>query len=232
MRRSGNYLCSMMLLVGWLARAQALRPPAIASISVCSANGAGGPGSCLSGSFDTTQIVLAPDGSNPINKYSGMAGVSDEHQSIFSPGTLQTNNDYLFFVATHTDLNTDTGVVVLSGGAGPNKNGQWTFDFPKADGYDSYPSGFGQIFLSAVGRDCPTVPDGNPAHQDQTFDLNYAAPGSVVVDPTSGAGDLLMLYEGTNTCFGVASGARSANLLHGGRRHVSRLWPYLAHLSC
>ncbi|MDQ2946514.1 MAG: IPT/TIG domain-containing protein, partial [Acidobacteriota bacterium] len=87
--------------------------------------------------------------------------------------------------------------------------GQWTFDFAKTDGYGSYPAGFGQIFLAPVGSGCPTVPDGNPAHQDQTFDLNYAAPGSVVIDSSSGPGNLLMIYEGTNTCFGVAGGPRS-----------------------
>jgi hypothetical protein len=56
---------------------------------------------------------------------------------------------------------------------------------------------------------CPVVADGNAAHQDQTFDLNYAAPGSIVLDPTSPAGNLLMVYEGTITCFGQTGGTRS-----------------------
>jgi hypothetical protein len=169
--------------------------------------GAGGQSSCPSGTFDTHQIVLAPDGSgNAINAY-GPGAASDEHSSIFSPGTLGSNNDYLFFVASGTSLNPDIGMTVLSGGAGPGNNGQWTFDFARADNYGSYSAGYGTVFLvPTVQNRCRTVGDGNPSHQDQTFDLNYAAPGSVVTDPTSAAGSLLMIYEGTSTCFGSTGG--------------------------
>ena len=111
------------------AFAQSTHPPAITSITVCSATGTGGAGSCPAGSFDTYQIVLAPDGSgNAINSYGGLRGTSDEHRSVFSPGTLQNNTDYLFFVATSAKLTADTGVVVLSSGSGPGKNGQWTLE--------------------------------------------------------------------------------------------------------
>ena len=214
----------IVMLLGSAATAQqsragslrdaAVHPPGITSISVCSPAGSGGAGSspagtCPAGSQDTHQLVLGPDGSS-INKFVN-GGISDEHSSVFSPGTLQNSGDYLFFVATRSSLNSDTGLLVLSGGSGPNQNGQWTFDFPNADGYGSYPAGFGQIFLSAVGRGCPSVADGNPVHQDQTFDLNYAAPGSVVKDPTAPPGSLLMIYEGTNTCFGTTGGPRSNN---------------------
>ena len=187
-------------------------PPAIVSISVCSLHGAGGAGSCPSGSFDTHQIVLAPDGSgNAINTY-GVGTTSDEHSSVFSPGTLQGNRDYLFFVAAATKLSVDIGLVVLSGGSGPDKNSQWTFDFPKADDYGQYASGFGHIFIApTVEAFCPTVADGNPAHQDKTFDLTYAAPGSLVKDPTSAAGSLLMIYESVNTCVGSTGGRRPTN---------------------
>src|ERR1700740_368923 len=41
----------------------------IASITVCSPNGAGGQGSCPNGSFDTHQAVLGPD-NGPVNKSS------------------------------------------------------------------------------------------------------------------------------------------------------------------
>jgi len=99
-------------------------------------------------------------------------------------------------------------VAVLSGGTGPDKTGKWTLDFPRTEGYGSYASGFGQVFNSAKGAGmCPTVADANPAHQDQTFDLHYAAPGSVVKDPTAPAGSLLMVYEGTNACIGNPGGA-------------------------
>lgn len=202
----------------------------IQSISICSPTGTGGAGSCPGGLFDTHQIVLAPDGSgSAINKFGGLGGISDEHQSIYAPGTLGTNTDYLFFAATRTTLNPDTGLVVLSG-AGPNPStGQWTLNYATVDGYDSFPSGSGQIFLSAVGRGCPTVADGNPVQQDPTFDLNYAAPGSVVPDPTAGPANLLMLYEGTNTCFGVVGGSRSSNfystIAAATSRDYGRTWP-------
>ena len=58
--------CAAVVLDGPRMIAQAPRPPAIVSISVCSPTGAGGQGSCPSGGFDTHQIVLAPDG-NSIN---------------------------------------------------------------------------------------------------------------------------------------------------------------------
>ena len=205
MRRFTNPLAVVLLLTGWMAHAQAPHPAPVVSISVCSANGGSGPGSCPSGSFDTHQIVLGPDG-NAINS-DGVGATSDEHSSVFSPGALGSNSDYLFFVASGTSLNPDIGMTVLSGGAGPGKNGQWTLDFARADNYGSYAAGFGTVFLAPTAQNrCPTVADGNPAHQDQTYDLNYAAPGSVVKDPTSAAGSLLMIYEGTNTCFGSSGG--------------------------
>jgi hypothetical protein len=46
-----------------------------------------------------------------------------------------------------------------------------------------------------------------PGKFDPTFDLNYADPGTVFLDPTNPfnlwGGNLLMLYEGTNRCVGV-----------------------------
>src|SRR5215468_6236933 len=76
-------------------------PPGIASISVCSPNGVGGKGSCPAGKLDTHQIVVGPDGKS-INNFGGVGGISDEHSSVFSPETLQSNSDYLFFVATRS----------------------------------------------------------------------------------------------------------------------------------
>jgi uncharacterized protein (TIGR03437 family) len=189
------------------AFAQTASPPAIASISVCSPTGGGGQGSCPAGSFDTQQLVLGPGGSSVNDSGLGVGPAPDEHSSVFAPGTLGTNQDYLFFLASPEGGHAAIGVAVLSGGAGPDKNGRWTLDFPRTDGYGSYASGFGQVFdPSTKGDVCPTVPDGNPAHQDQTFDMHYAAPGSVVKDPTAGPGALLMVYEGTNACIGNAGG--------------------------
>ena len=188
------------------------QPYSITSISVCSASGASGAGSCPAGSFDTHQIVLGPNGSSVNSSGLGVGPVPDEHSSVFAPGTLGTNQDYLFFLASPEGGHGEIGVAVLSGGSGPDKNGQWTLDFPRADGYGSYASGFGQVFNpSSRGDVCPIVADGNPAHQDQTFDMHYAAPGSVVKDPSAGPGALLMVYEGTNACIGNAGGPVLSN---------------------
>lgn len=198
---------TMIALRGPQALAQAPHPAAIVSISICSPTGAGGQGSCPSGSFDTHQIMLGPNGST-INKSALMTDpVPDQHSTVFAPGTLGNNQDYLFFVATSETGHAAIGMTVLSGGAGPNNRGQWSLDFPKADGYGSYSGGFGQVFNpSTRGGACPTVADGNPAHQDQTFDMHYAAGGSIVKDPTAASGALLMVYEGTNACIGNAGG--------------------------
>jgi uncharacterized protein (TIGR03437 family) len=184
-------------------------PLAIASISVCGPTGTGGSGTCPSGSFDTHQIVLGPDGTGSVNGSSlGVGPAPDEHSTVFPPGALGTNPDYLFFLAS-TEKNPGIGVAVLSGGSGPDKTGRWTLDYPKLDGYGLYSSGFGQVFNAAGPLEsCPVIADGNPAHQDPTFDLNYAAPGSVVKDPTAAPGSLLMIYEGSNACIGSAGGTR------------------------
>lgn len=179
--------------------------PAITGISICSASGKGGAGSCPPGTRDTAQIVLSPNGGS-INAYNGMTGISDEHQTVFPPGALNGNKEYLFFVASRvTGGAPSTSVMALSGGAGPSASGQWTLDFAKTDGYGAYPNSvYSDIFTSAA-QDCPAVT--NAANQDQTFDLSYAAPGSVVPDPSGPAGSMLMIYEGTNTCLGGTGGS-------------------------
>src|ERR1022692_65603 len=77
--------------------AQGIRPPAIQSISTCSPAGSAGTASCSSGSFDTQQLVLGGSGSS-IDRTTGFGAVPDEHSSVFAPGTLGTNQDYLFFL--------------------------------------------------------------------------------------------------------------------------------------
>ena len=62
------------------------------------------------------------------------------------------------------------------------------------------------MFLSPTAQgQCPDTL-GQPANQDPTFDLAYAAPGSLFRDPTSESGRLLMIYEGTNACVGNPGG--------------------------
>lgn len=182
-------------------------PPPIVSMSVLDANG-----------VDTHRTVLAPKtvtscydpgspllrgpvpaGRCPINALDGMGEISDEMQTIFPPGGLGSNADYLFWEATRT-AGTATGAVVLSGGAGPDKDGTWTLRFTHKDRYGKYPSGWGPVFLPVSNGTCLAVPSPLSAmNQDDTFDLNYAAPGTVVADPTK-TGRLFMVYEGVNVC--------------------------------
>ncbi len=195
-----------------------VHPPPIASISICSPTGTGGQGSCPSGTSDSLQQVLGPNGGSINLSTLGVGPVPDEHSSVFAPGTLGTNSEYLFFLASPLGNNPGIGVSVLSGGSGPNKNGQWTLNLPVADGYGSYSGGYGQVFTNPFkNTNCPTVADGNPAHQDQTFDLNYAASGSVVKDPTGSSGSVLMIYEGTNNCIANAGGP----MLNNGDSYIS-----------
>ena len=198
------FICAFCALTTTLC---AQRPPSISSISVCSPTGTGGAGSCPSGNFDTHQLVLGPGGVSVNSSGLGVGAAPDEHSTVFAPGALGTNQDFLFFLASAESGHAGIGVAVLSGGSGPGKGGQWSLNVPSADGYGSYSGGFGQVFNpSSRGDTCPTVADGNPAHQDQTFDMHYAAPGSVVKDPTGAPGALLMVYEGTNACIGNAGG--------------------------
>ena len=203
-------LAAVLCLPGVHARTE--DKPVISSISVCSDVAGADQGSCETG-FDTHQIVLGPDGSS-INAYlSGL--ISDEHVSVFPPGGLQGNHDYLFFVAAGTPANENVGALILSGGSGPDENGQWTFDYPFADGYGDYPCvdgstdpcGFGHVFSEPVTEThCPLPLSGDPLDamgQDQTFDLEYAAPGSVVSNPAGPPGSLFMVYESVNHCVGL-----------------------------
>jgi len=186
---------------------------AIVSISVCSPDSLSGTldqGSCGLGTFDTHQLVLGPGGQS-VNSSPALGGgigvVPDEHSTVFGPNTLDANADYLFFLSTGLGGNAHIGVSVLSGGAGPDQNGQWTLKLPKADGYGAYSGGFGPVFNpSTKGSQCPAAPNGDPTLQDQTFDMHYASAGSIVKDPTAAPGSMLMVYEGTNACIGNPGG--------------------------
>jgi hypothetical protein len=147
--------------------------------------------------------------------------LADEHTTVFAPGTLPKQKDYLFFVTTATYVNTmsngnkhTSGVVVLSS-SGPDKDGKWTLDFASDYGYstkvgDGTPSGdgslcdtHGQVFRTPIVRGtCPTFPAGGT--EDSTFDLDYVGAGSVVIDPTNiGPRELLAIYNANNTCIGL-----------------------------
>ena len=173
------------------------------------------------------QEVLAPGDTESINLYGGLQSLTDEHVTIFPPGTLSPG--YLFFVASKTELQTtlqdqytgqtdqgESGLVALTS-TGPNTQGIWTLDY--AAKYGIYAQGKGQqrgdrnaqVFLSAMEHlMCPTLPD-------QTFDLNYAVGGSVLIDPTVGPNNnglyqdgMLYIYEGTNRCIDLTGVAGSS----------------------
>jgi hypothetical protein len=74
------------------------------------------------------------------------------------------------------------------------------------------PTTFSTVFLAPTPQgQCIAAAGGNAANQDPTFDLNYAAPGSIVRDPTAPDGSLLMIYEGTNTCIANPGGPKSGD---------------------
>lgn len=156
---------------------------------------------------DTQQLVLAPDGSG-INSLAGTT--TDQHSSIFPPGSLSSNAGYLFFVASGSKdaKNVSIGAMPLISvpGKDPAPNGQWTLREP--DDWGAYVTNncpppslstvHGDVFLAPHAlRKNSTCPTG-----DETFDLTYAAPGAVVADPTAPSGHLLMVYEGANGCIG------------------------------
>ena len=111
----------------------------------------------------------------------------DEHSSFLPPAT--DGGPYIFFEAARVGR---TGAVVLQ-----------TTRFKKfslAAGYNS-PVLFAPVQFNECAADA-----GLPADVDDEFDENYAAPGSVVQDPTLPAGNLMMIYEGENHCRSDASG--------------------------
>jgi hypothetical protein len=195
------------------AQGTPIHPPPIVSITVNDAADQPTDKPVLAPAKFTTcaaSRAVVPLGRCVINQYAHLAEISDEMQTIFPPGELGTNAGYLFWVAAHAN-NTANGALVLTGGAGPNAEGYWTLHFARKDGYGIYSSGPGPVLLPVANLNClniPTVPPPgqNPlaTYQDQTFDLNYAAPGTVVVDPTTPK-RLFMVYEGGNTCVGYAA---------------------------
>ncbi|HKD08853.1 MAG TPA: hypothetical protein VKB79_23325 [Bryobacteraceae bacterium] len=162
--------------------------------------------------LDPGQPVVGPDGSTPANISLNVGGATDEHSSVFPPHGLGKNQDYLFFVATPENGYPGFGMAVLSGGSGPDSAGKWTFNYPSADAYGVYSDSMGKAFFAQVFNSpghigtCPPSRTRRAEDQDQTFDLNYAAGGSVLTDPTDKPGSLLMVYEGTNGCIANAGG--------------------------
>jgi hypothetical protein len=187
------------LAITFVVGTSAASGSAIQAISICGAGTVANAG-CTNGTADTQQAVLAQGTGNPINSLVGAA--PDEHSSVLPIG----NAGYLFFLATGVNgVNPDVGAVALTATA-PSPTGQWSLGF--ASGYGQYPAGQGDVFLAPTAEVlCPR--HRNYKLQDRTFDLDYAAPGQVVADPTDRSGNrMLMVYEGANTCLGSTGGKR------------------------
>jgi len=161
---------------------------------------------------DASLPVLGPDTTTlGINQYVG-GGIADEHSTIFKPGTLGSNQPgYLFFVATPLPNNEHGTLVLNSSPNAPARYESWRLGYARE--YGNYGGAKGPVFSPAMAH--TTCPQPGPAGQDATFDLNYAGVSTVFLDPTNpkneGSGNLLMVYEGTNKCIGMASGPASQN---------------------
>ncbi|MGD0837604.1 MAG: hypothetical protein ABSB49_13260 [Polyangia bacterium] len=118
---------------------------------------------------------------------SGLATLPDEHTSFLPTGSSTT--DFLVFAASGTPSSGAgvTGALVLQ-----------TTDLVNF----TLASGFGVASLGNLVLDAPSAFTDCSFTGAGSFDQNYAAPGSVVHDPTLPSGNLVMLYEAEQHCFG------------------------------
>lgn len=195
---TGLCFLSTLQLNGQQGQAQR---PKISSITVCVPLLGKGSPNCPIG-VDTEQPVMSSEYPTLTINERYVRSAADEHSSVLPPNYLSNKQrDYLFFLASgYTHGNTDIGAMVLQS-KGPDKNGQWFMQ--SAAGYGDYgEGGYGTVFLAPVTESrCPAMPV-----PDETFDQGYAAPGTVIKDPTRPGQHLLMFYEGANTCIGAEPG--------------------------
>jgi hypothetical protein len=112
-----------------------------------------------------------------------LANLPDEHTTFMPPAS--PTGPYLLFGASNISRGGRFGAVVLQ--TTDLKN----FDFATALGYN----------LQVMTGPVPLLGQCNPTYVTE-FDGNYAAPGSVVQDPTLPAGNFIMIYEAENHCPG------------------------------
>jgi uncharacterized protein (TIGR03437 family) len=113
---------------------------------------------------------------------SQIPGLPDEHTTFIPPAS--PSGPYLVFGASNTGAGTTGGAVALE-----------TIDFINF----SLAASLG--YSTQVMTPPSAIDKCNPAYQTE-FDGNYAAPGSVVQDPTQPPGNLIMIYEAENHCPG------------------------------
>ena len=117
-----------------------------------------------------------------IGPVAGVDILPDEHSSFLPPAT--NGDPYTFFEAAR--VSGSTGAIVLQATSDLQT---WSL----AAGYTSPVLGSSKPFGQCAGA-------GDPPGLNDEFDENYAAPGSVLQDPTLPAGNLMMIYEGENHC--------------------------------
>lgn len=110
-----------------------------------------------------------------------LVDLPDEHTTFIPLGTGA--NDYLVFGASKLSGGTSGAVVLQTADLK-------TFEFAQGLGYAR------QVLSSPLAIDQCSAATG------AEFDQNYAAPGSVVQDPTLPPGNLIMIYEAENHCPG------------------------------
>jgi len=143
-------------------------------------SGSSGPPTISSFAVSADLTVMYP---NLLTDPNHLQDLPDEHSTFIPTGAGP--NSYLVFSASKVASGPTGGAVVLQ------TSDLQTFAF--ATGYNF------QVFVPPVAINaCNPTYDG--ASQ---FDENYAAPGSVVQDPTLPAGNFIMLYEAENHCPGT-----------------------------
>jgi len=124
------------------------------------------------------KTLTYPNSSSGANQ---LAGFADDHTTFFPPAA--SGAPYLVFGGASAGVGSDTwGAVVLQ------TTDLKTFDFAPGNNFPVLTS-------PNLFTDC------NPA-DDTEFDENYAAPGSVLQNPTLPAGNLMMIYHAENHCPG------------------------------
>ena len=167
--------CAMACAIVFAKSSSAALAPCGTPVDAIFANGFGvGP----SISAYANEFVLPPP--DATIKY-----LPDEHSSFLPPAS--SGDPYLFFEAANVAAG--TGAIALAVTGIQNNTPLVTY----APGYAAPVLGSPLPFGQCAGA-------GDPAGTDDEFDENYAAPGSVLQDPTLPAGNLVMIYEGENHC--------------------------------
>jgi len=153
----------------------------LALITLIAAMAAVGPRPTTAGT-----ITMSVSGDTTLRHPASMQTLPDEHTTVIQ----LPDGTYRVFAASNTQLSGSgrTGALVL--------RTTDLYRFKPARGFGN-PATLGLVLSapSAFG-DCTFTPP-------SLFDQNYAAPGSVVRDPTLPEGNLIMLYEAEQHCDGT-----------------------------